>query len=396
MECHINMHRRPKVAIVADSRRQDAVGLALHLLGESWPNVPAQRVVLKPNLVSHHDLRASTHPTTLGAVADFLYARGTQELTIAEGASDATAGFTQLGHRRMLWGRPVQWFDINRDETLWRDLPLRGTNGTMRTARLSETMSGAGLVVSVALAKTHVNTMLTASIKNLMSCLHPQDRIQMHGYASGGNGYTGLKKKVVDWLRGDSTAIAWTTTTLGRARQAAMLAQRAAGLMQWEKLSAPQREFLKSITAMHSNLVRLNQAVAPKLAVVDGFSTMDGEGPRFGRSRNLGWVVAGTDPVAVDSVVARLMGLNVEDIGYLVLAQQAGFGTTRLEDIDLVGEPIETLTRRCRKHSQAPLQRLWRQALPSISEPPCPPAPASTYRPNAVGTGQRATAQDRS
>lgn len=377
------MHRRPKVAIVADARRQDAVGHALYLLQEGWPNVPANGVVLKPNLVSHHDLRASSHPTTVGAVADFLYARGAQELVIAEGASDATAGFEQLGHRRMFWCRPVQWFDINRDETRWRDLALRGTNGTMRTARLSETMAGAGLFVSVALAKTHVNTMLTASMKNLMSCLHPQDRIQMHGYASGGNGYTGLKKQVVDWLRGDSTAIAWATTAMGRARQAVMLAQRATGRMRWEKLSTPQREFLKSISAMHTNLVRLNQAVGPRLAVVDGFSAMDGEGPRFGRSRNLGWVVAGTDPVAVDSVVARLMGLDVNDIGYLVLAQQAGFGTTRLDEIDLVGDPIEKLSRRCRKHSQAPLQNLWQQALPAISEPACSALPAAgSYRPN--------------
>jgi len=388
------MRRRPKVAIVADSRRQDAVGQALYLLGESWPNVPSHGVVLKPNLVSHHDLRASSHPIAVGAVADFLYARGAQELIIAEGASDATAGFDQLGHRRMFWGRPVQWFDINRDETRWRDLALRGTSGTMRTARLSETMAEAGLFVSVALAKTHVNTMLTASMKNLMSCLHPQDRIQMHGYASGGNGYTGLKKKVVDWLRGDSAAIAWTTTALGRARQAAMLAQRASGRMKWEKLSAPQREFLKSITAMHTNLVRLNQAVGPKLAVVDGFSAMDGEGPRFGRSRNLGWVVVGTDPVAVDSVVARLMGLNINDIGYLVLAQQAGLGTTRLEEMDLVGDPIEKLARRCRKHSQAPIQKLWQQALPAISEPPCPPAPA-TYRPNLTKAGQHPAVKDR-
>jgi hypothetical protein len=239
----------------------------------------------------------------------------------------------------------------------------------MRPSRVSSTIVEAGLYVSVALAKTHVNTMMTASLKNQMSCLHPHDRIQMHGYQAGGNGYTGLKQKVVQWLKGDSAAVAWATTVLGRAKQARMIGQKMIGRMDWENLSPPQLEFVKSVAAMHSNLVRLNQTVKPRLAIVDGFSTMDGEGPRFGRSRNLGWVVAGSDPVAVDTVVAHLMGLDVNDIGYLVLADQAGLGSARLDQIELVGDPIQKLARKCRKHSHTPLHRLWRDALPFIGEP---------------------------
>lgn len=373
------MNQRPRVAIVADNRRNDAVAQALHLLGDSWPNVPSRGVVLKPNLVSQNDLRASSHPNTVATVADFLYARGAENLILAEGATDATAGFENLGYRRLFWGRPVTWFDINRDEKRWNEIELRGTNGSMRPSRISSTIIEAGLYVSVALAKTHVNTMLTASLKNQMSCLHPQDRIQMHGYQAGGNGYTGLKQMVVQWLKGDSRAVAWATTVLGRAKQARMLGQIMTGRMKWEKLSASQVEFVKSVAVMHSNLVRLNQAVKPRLAVVDGFGSMDGEGPRFGRSRNLGWVVAGSDPVAVDTVVAHLMGLDVHDIGYLVLADQAGLGTARLDQIELVGDPIENFARKCRKHSHTPLHRLWRNALPTVGELHPHISTASTY-----------------
>ena len=45
-------------------------------------------------------------------------------MTVAEGASDATAGFERFGYRRECWGRPVEFFDINRDETDWEPLEL--------------------------------------------------------------------------------------------------------------------------------------------------------------------------------------------------------------------------------------------------------------------------------
>ncbi len=362
------MHRRSRVAIVAGQRRQDTLAQTLHLLGDAWPDVPEKGTIVKINLVSHHDQRASSHATTTGAVADFLYARGAKELTFAEGATDATAGFERLGHRRMFWNRPARFFDINRDETEWIDFPTRATDGTVHQARLSATMARASLYVSVALAKTHVNTMLTASMKNQMSCVHPQDRIRMHGYAPGGNGFTGLKKHVVQWLKGDGPAVAWATTVLGRTRQIPLVLEAMTGRTEWSRLRPPRREFVKSIAALHTNLVRLNQIVDPGLAVVDGFGAMDGEGPRFGRSRNFGWFVAGNDPVAVDGVVARLMGMKVEEIGYLVLAERFGLGNLGLEKVELVGDPLDSLVRRCRLHSHAALHRIWEKALPEIGE----------------------------
>lgn len=382
------MHRRSRVAIVTDPRRQDALAQAMHLLGDAWPDVPEHGTVVKINLVSHQDQRASSHATTVGAVADFLYARGAAELTIAEGATDATAGFERLGHRRMFWKRPVRFFDINRDETDWTTFRTRATDGSSHETRVSTTMANAGLYVSVALAKTHVNTMLTASMKNQMSCVHPHERIRMHGYAPGGNGFTGFKKHVVQWLKGDGPAVAWATTTLGRARQVPLQLESIAGRLRWDRLRPPRREFVKSIAALHVNLARLNTLIGPRLAVVDGFGAMDGEGPRFGRARNFGWVVVGNDPVAVDGVVARLMGMNVGDIGYLVLAERLGLGNLAPKKIELVGDPLDSLARRCRLHSHAPLHRLWSKALPEIGE-----TDAEPLRGHHLGTRPAASRQ---
>ena len=56
--------------------------------------------------------------------------------------------------------------------------------------------------------KTHVTAMVTFGLKNMLSSIHPADRIMMHGHAGGGNGYRGWKRLAVEFLKGDST---WST-----------------------------------------------------------------------------------------------------------------------------------------------------------------------------------------
>ena len=89
--------------------------------------------------------------------------------------------------------------------------------------------------------------------------------------------------------------------------------------------------------------VGLEQAIAdycglirPALAVVDAWKTRD----RIkDRAYDVGLVLAGRDPVAVDAVGARLMGFEPVKITALTLAAEAGLG--RLDDIETVGDGIE-------------------------------------------------------
>ena len=60
-------------------------------------------------------------------------------------------------------------------------------------------------------------------------------------------------------------------------------------------------------------------------------------GMRVPLVRNL--LLAGTDAVAVDSVLVRLAGLNAADCGWLNLCQDRGLGVADLAGIQLVGEP---------------------------------------------------------
>src|SRR5579871_6567237 len=118
------MNGAARVALVKSDDRRGAIAQALGLVREDVRRVVRGDVVLKPNFVSHRRSLPSTHPDALSATLDALADAGAGPMTIAEGASDARAAFENLGHRREVEGRPVRFFDINRDETRWDELVL--------------------------------------------------------------------------------------------------------------------------------------------------------------------------------------------------------------------------------------------------------------------------------
>ena len=191
-----------KVAIVRAGDRATAVRQALALLSDELTMRvrPGSRVLVKPNLVSHKTQLASTHAATFGATLKALFDLGAGQIIAAEGATDAPSGFTRFGLRREAEGRAVRFFDLNREESRWEPLELTGLDGTVRVARVSKTVTDSECRVSLAMAKTHVTSILTLSLKNMLSSIHPSDRVMMHGYAGGGNGYSGWRKLVVECL----------------------------------------------------------------------------------------------------------------------------------------------------------------------------------------------------
>jgi len=81
-------------------------------------------------------------------------------------------------------------------------------------------------------------------------------------------------------------------------------------------------------------------AMLPQLAIVDGIIGMGGpRGPVDGVPIQARYVVAGRDPVAVDSACATMMGLNPRRIAHLKLAESQGLGSMRF---DAVGDGMPT------------------------------------------------------
>src|SRR4051794_17716472 len=237
------------VAVVRGTSRRGAVAEALALIAPEIRAHITPQVLIKPNLVSHRVQLPSTHADTLSATLDALLHAGARRVIVAEGASDATVGFRRFGYPQETWGRPVEYLDLNREETVWEPLQLSGVDGSVLTARLSRTIATAGFRVSLALAKTHVTSMVTLSLKNMLSSIHPADRIMMHGHSGGGNGYRGWKRPIVEFLKGDNPTVNLLTRTMGRVKNARNALREIAlcGSDPFPALKSSELDYLRSV-----------------------------------------------------------------------------------------------------------------------------------------------------
>ena len=101
---------------------------------------------------------------------------------------------------------------------------------------------------------------------------------------------------------------------------------------------------------MHQKMIDMLKAMRPHLSVVDALWPMQGQGPGSPYPEDLikdfNVILAGKDPVAVDSVGATIMGFDSRhDIPMLRGAEMAGLGVANLERIDVAGTPIQKVQR---------------------------------------------------
>lgn len=82
----------------------------------------------------------------------------------------------------------------------------------------------------------------------------------------------------------------------------------------------------------------------PALTVIDGITAMEGDGPATsGKLRDLGLIFAGNDCVALDSVLAKVMGVEPLDVLTTAEALKRGLGKADLSSIIIRGEKLEDL-----------------------------------------------------
>jgi NAD-dependent dihydropyrimidine dehydrogenase PreA subunit len=65
---------------------------------------------------------------------------------------------------------------------------------------------------------------------------------------------------------------------------------------------------------------------------------MEGDGPSHGELREVNKIIAGTNGVEVDTVIAAMMGFTPSRLKFLEMANNLGLGQIDLNKIDIVGD----------------------------------------------------------
>jgi len=91
-------------------------------------------------------------------------------------------------------------------------------------------------------------------------------------------------------------------------------------------------------------LADIYKEAKPALTIVDGILAMEGDGPATGgKLRRENILLAGADCVALDSVLANIMGIHPEDILSTKIAAQRGLGEAKIENITILGESLKAV-----------------------------------------------------
>jgi uncharacterized protein (DUF362 family) len=89
-------------------------------------------------------------------------------------------------------------------------------------------------------------------------------------------------------------------------------------------------------------IIGIYQKLNPVLNIIDGIVAMEGQGPINGQPREVGYLIAGTDPAACERVCSDLVGFNPADLPLLTTAEKMGFGISADEPIHIVGDSFTT------------------------------------------------------
>ena len=99
----------------------------------------------------------------------------------------------------------------------------------------------------------------------------------------------------------------------------------------------------------------LYRAVKADLTIVDAIIGMEGQGPHAGTPVEMNMIIAGADMVATDAVSAYVMGFDPMEIPAVRCAGTEGLGEIDLNNIEVVGEPADSVRKHFKRPNDNPL-----------------------------------------
>lgn len=92
---------------------------------------------------------------------------------------------------------------------------------------------------------------------------------------------------------------------------------------------------------LHQAIADVNNFFKDKItfALMDGLFGMEGRGPKTGKPRHIGLILASPDRVSLDTTACRVMGIDPQTVKHITFAQDVGVGSM---EVKLVGDPLPT------------------------------------------------------
>lgn len=281
---------------------------------------PGERIALKPNLLlgTAPEQAITTHPAVVAAVASLVREVGAYPVVVESPGSGIVHVQTVVDrvYRRTGLREAAEsyGFELNLDMR-WGPVPHPGGRLIRRLEVMSPIMEADG-VINLAKFKTHTFMTFTGATKNLFGVIPGLNKVGYHG-------------KLADRLR------------------------------------------------FADMLLDIMELVRPRLSIIDAIVGLEGKGPGTGgKARPLGFLVAGTETVAMDVVCCRIARIDTNAVPVLVAARERGLWSGRSADVDTLGVSVADLqvkdfllpARHTREAGVSPMSPVERLAKPLLRE----------------------------
>ncbi|MCX6356338.1 MAG: DUF362 domain-containing protein [Candidatus Aureabacteria bacterium] len=257
---------------------RQAVGRAIGLLGGIDQIVrPGQRLLIKPNMLSAHPPEKAV--TTHPALVEaVIEISRAAGVTVAVGDSPALYSLARVAAASGIAEAVAR--AGGRLAPFDEEEPMDTAPGClMKKIVVAREVATADAIISIPKFKTHCLTHITGAIKNMLGCV------------------PGLKKAEMHYRFPDN-----------------------------ERFSRM--------------LVDICRSLPVTLHLMDAVTGMDGDGPSAGTPFPIGLIIAGLDPVAVDSTACRVVGIDPLTVPMIRIGQECCLGHADGELIRIVDEPL--------------------------------------------------------
>ncbi|MBC2713652.1 MAG: DUF362 domain-containing protein [Desulfosarcina sp.] len=239
-------------------------------------DLEGKKVLIKPNVLRASEASEGivTHPAVLAAVVDKVETLGPAALVVGDNPGLFSYGANEAAFEQTGLMAAARGYYRN----IGLDAVIVPFNPHfMETVSVSRAILEADIVISLPKFKTHGLTVMTGAIKNSYGFLPGAQKARLHKIAG-----------------------------------------------------SPAR--------FHDLVVEVFKIRVPGLFIVDAVVGMEGNGPASPDLREIGLILASDNAVALDAVMAVMMGLDSGRLRFLQNAADAGLGSWKMTDIRIDGK----------------------------------------------------------